>query len=80
MEGKLLPFTVMSMNDKHGKWNKKKKHLASLNTLEKLRKTADVVKIKKSINLPISSILIKVYFSFIYGFIAYNSQIYLFNY
>jgi hypothetical protein len=52
MEGKLLPFNVMSMNDKHGKWNKTKKHLASLNTLEKLRKTADVVKIKKSINLP----------------------------
>jgi hypothetical protein len=45
MEG-LLPFTMkMSMNGKHGKWNKtKKKHLASLFTLEKLRETADAIK------------------------------------
>jgi hypothetical protein len=45
----------------------KKKHLASLFTLEKLQETADVINRQKSINFPINFILIKVNFSFIYG-------------
>jgi hypothetical protein len=44
MEG-LVPVTMkMSMNGKHGKWNKTKKTSGTPFTLEKLRETADVFK------------------------------------
>jgi hypothetical protein len=44
MEG-LLPVNMkMSMNGKHGKWNKTKKKSGIPFTLEKLRETADFIK------------------------------------
>jgi hypothetical protein len=58
----------MSKKGKHGAWNKTKKTSGIPFTLEKLRETADVIKLIKFSNI--------VYFSFIYADIAYNSSTY----